>query len=77
MPTHLDNPQILCNTTLDNAGWSSLEARRAHNPKVAGSNPAPATTYKAQYPEHGCFNASLGVLLFARVDWIPPILTTS
>ena len=25
------------------AGWSSLEARRAHNPKVAGSNPAPAT----------------------------------
>ena len=24
------------------AGWSSLEARRAHNPKVAGSNPAPA-----------------------------------
>jgi hypothetical protein len=27
------------------AGWSSLAARRAHNPKVAGSNPAPATTY--------------------------------
>ena len=25
------------------AGWSSLEARRAHNPKAAGSNPAPAT----------------------------------
>ena len=25
------------------AGWSSLEARRAHNPKVVGSNPAPAT----------------------------------
>ena len=24
------------------AGWSSLEARRAHNPKVVGSNPAPA-----------------------------------
>ena len=28
------------------AGWSSLAARRAHNPKVAGSNPAPATTFK-------------------------------
>ena len=28
---------------LNIAGWSSLEARRAHNPKVAGSNPAPAT----------------------------------
>ena len=26
------------------AGWSSSEARRAHNPKVAGSNPAPATS---------------------------------
>ena len=26
------------------AGWSSLVARRAHNPKVAGSNPAPATS---------------------------------
>src|ERR1700722_15804232 len=25
------------------AGWSSLVARRAHNPKVAGSNPPPAT----------------------------------
>jgi hypothetical protein len=25
------------------AGWSSLAARRAHNPKVVGSNPAPAT----------------------------------
>src|SRR4051812_26669124 len=25
------------------AGWSSLVARRAHTPKVAGSNPAPAT----------------------------------
>ena len=25
------------------AGWSSPVARWAHNPKVAGSNPAPAT----------------------------------
>ena len=24
------------------AGWSSLVARRAHNPKVIGSNPIPA-----------------------------------
>src|SRR5699024_1074516 len=27
------------------AGWSSLAARWAHNPEVAGSNPAPATKY--------------------------------
>ena len=28
------------------AGWSSLAARRAHNPKVVGSNPAPATNFQ-------------------------------
>ena len=28
------------------AGWSSPVARRAHNPKVAGSNPAPATNVR-------------------------------
>ena len=28
------------------AGWSSQVARRAHNPKVAGSNPAPAISRK-------------------------------
>jgi hypothetical protein len=27
----------------DFAGWSSLVARRAHNPEVVGSNPTPAT----------------------------------
>ena len=32
------------------AGWSSLAARRAHNPKVAGSNPAPATTFQRYVP---------------------------
>ncbi|EAW29803.1 hypothetical protein GP2143_11944 [marine gamma proteobacterium HTCC2143] len=33
-------------TTFTDAGWSSLVARRAHNPKVVGSNPAPATKYQ-------------------------------
>jgi hypothetical protein len=28
------------------AGWSSPVARWAHNPKVSGSNPDPATNYK-------------------------------
>src|SRR6476620_12801975 len=28
---------------ITNAGWSSSVARWAHNPEVAGSNPAPAT----------------------------------
>ena len=32
------------------AGWSSLVARRAHNPKVSGSNPDPATNdFKGLY----------------------------
>lgn len=31
------------------AGWSSLVARRAHNPKVVGSNPAPATNHIFKY----------------------------
>ena len=31
------------------AGWSSLVARRAHNPKVVGSNPAPATTEQVEF----------------------------
>ena len=31
----------------ENAGWSSSVARRAHNPKVVGSNPAPATKLKS------------------------------
>ena len=30
------------------AGWSSPVARWAHNPKVAGSNPAPATTAESR-----------------------------
>ena len=30
-------------SSLAGAGWSSLAARRAHNPKVTGSNPVPAT----------------------------------
>ena len=32
------------------AGWSSLVARRAHNPKVVGSNPAPATKLISKTP---------------------------
>ena len=35
---------LVCySSTFADAGWSSLAARRAHNPKVVGSNPAPAT----------------------------------
>ena len=36
------------------AGWSSLAARRAHNPKVVGSNPTPATSITTT-PDNGVF----------------------
>src|SRR5215217_1289816 len=31
------------------AGWSSRVARRAHNPNVAGSNPAPTTSQESRF----------------------------
>ena len=37
------NPSFSAKLFLYIAGWSSLVARRAHNPKVVGSNPTPAT----------------------------------
>ena len=40
-------PQQTKNPNTTNAGWSSPVARQAHNLKVAGSNPAPATKYNA------------------------------
>src|SRR3546814_5546043 len=45
-----------------NAGWSSPVARQAHNLKVAGSNPAPATTFVITRSKH-------------RSDFGPAILT--
>ena len=39
-PLHRVNYSII---KYNDAGWSSLEARWAHNPKVIGSNPIPAT----------------------------------
>ena len=46
------------------AGWSSSVARRAHNPKVVGSNPASATM-KIQASRLGFFCAH-GAPLFLR-----------
>ena len=40
------------------AGWSSLVARRAHNPKVVGSNPAPATKHQKRLLERVAFFVS-------------------
>jgi hypothetical protein len=52
------------------AGWSSLAARRAHNPKVVGSNPAPATTLELLVglitTSTTKFKASVKAFLFGR-----------
>src|SRR5581483_11103396 len=40
------------------AGWSSLVARWAHNPKVGGSNPPPATIYGIRQPQITPFNSA-------------------
>ncbi len=54
------------------AGWSSLVARRAHNPKVIGSNPVPATKFSLDrsMPLSGnkACNRHLGFVLCAPVD---------
>src|SRR3954449_328089 len=44
--TGLNGPGASLYNGLYAAGWSSLVARRAHNPKVAGSNPAPAMSLR-------------------------------
>ena len=36
------SPKAACKSKHIDAGWSSLVARRAHNPEVVGSNPTPA-----------------------------------
>ena len=45
------------------AGWSSSVARRAHNPKVVGSNPTPATK-KSEHKLVLCFFNTLDKLKF-------------
>ena len=39
----VENRMLACEIVVDGAGWSSPVARWAHNPKVGGSNPPPAT----------------------------------
>ena len=39
----------MCHDPLSGAGWSRLAARRAHNPKVGGSNPPPATNIEGRH----------------------------
>ena len=49
------------------AGWSSLVARRAHNPEVVGSNPAPATMNFQKPPSGGFFAVYAGQRLVSEM----------
>src|SRR5882724_5282741 len=44
------SPKAACRSIHSDAGWSSLVARRAHNPEVVGSNPTPATFRRRDSP---------------------------
>ena|GEM_PF-2870709 len=60
-PTVADSRHMLVLQRLNDAGWSSLVAREAHNLEVVGSNPAPATCPGVET----CFDP--GVIFFAHV----------
>ena len=49
------------------AGWSSLEARRAHNPKVVGSNPTPAIQLFASLRDE-VYRAQIAQLVEQRTE---------
>ena len=51
----IDTLPELWHTNKVAAGWSSLAARRAHNPKVVGSNPTPATIIREDPLSQGVF----------------------
>ena len=62
--------RVVCYNVGSDAGWSSLVARRAHNPKVAGSNPAPAMKEKPR--SGGVFSWAGGADLGGiRTNFVP------
>ena len=72
-------PQCDCVYTppLADAGWSSLAARRAHNPKVGGSNPPPATNSlggpkTSQSPDECTALVGLALIIRAKVGGSNP-----
>ena len=52
-PIDLGRPRPIRNVVFTDAGWSSSVARWAHNPEVAGSNPAPATKSGSESTDSG------------------------
>ena len=67
----LARPTPVCKVGFTDAGWSSSVARWAHNPEVAGSNPAPATNVMSQdiADTRTYGNVGSGVLHFGVRGW--------
>ena len=57
------------------AGWSSPVARWAHNPKVSGSNPDPATNKPLKNAKKRTFEGLFFSPLLLQYYQIPPIYT--
>jgi hypothetical protein len=58
---------------LGDAGWSSPVARQAHNLKVVGSNPTPATKHNNQNPAHTPRSSPAPAGLSACPACAPPV----
>jgi hypothetical protein len=55
------------------AGWSSPVARQAHNLKVVGSNPTPATTFEGPDTRPGlCFQGFQNITRFCPSGFYLP-----
>jgi hypothetical protein len=52
--------RFTCRNRHNDAGWSSLVAREAHNLEVAGSNPVPAIFSKYRRNKHLCYLPAVG-----------------
>ena len=65
-PTRLDSRCSPTTLSLPDARWSSLVARRAHNPKVVGSNPTRATKRTLKRTDRAPLVMNRGVFGFVR-----------
>ena len=63
-------------TIIEIAGWSSPVARRAHNPKVTGSNPVPATIFFRRCSSVGQSKRFIPVRSPVRLQPPPPDFET-
>ena len=64
---HLLAPRFVLRAKSHDAGWSSPVARQAHNLKVLGSNPSPATNSKTGNLRNGSPSGAISALGFEKI----------